>query len=396
MTDNQSAESVSRAVKRDLRLDLFRGAGLWMIFLDHIPHDVVAWLTLRNYGFSDAAEFFVFISGYLAGFIYGPIVRAGYFLAATKRLLKRASEMYVAHIMLFLLFTAQIARTVRRFDNPLYADEFNVHNFLEHPDVLIGQALTLRYKPVNLDVLPLYISLIAASPLILWCLVRVPNWTLLASAVLYAAARWFDWNLASFPAGTHWYFNPFAWQLMFVFGAWCGVGGAAKLGFIIRSRVALALALAWIVFALLIVMTWHVAFLESLVPKWMIKAIYPIDKTDLDMLRFTHFLALALVVTRYLPRDWAPLTSRWMRPLILCGQHSLPIFCFGVFLSFGAHWILMQYTRGVWEQLAVSAGGILIMVAAAWLLDRAAKVPNLFVEASEFEAANAKIERVAG
>jgi hypothetical protein len=67
-----------------------------------------------------------------------------------------------------LLFAAQIARTVRKFDNPLYEDEFNVHNFLEHRDVLIGQALTLRYKPVNLDVLPLYISLIAASPLILW------------------------------------------------------------------------------------------------------------------------------------------------------------------------------------------------------------------------------------
>jgi hypothetical protein len=394
MTD-QSAESVSHAVKRDLRLDLFRGAGLWMIFLDHIPHDIVAWLTLRNYGFSDAAEFFVFISGYLAGFIYGPIVRTGHFLAATKRLLKRASEMYVAHIMLFLLFTAQIARTVRKFDNPMYADEFNVHNFLEHPDVLIGQALSLRYKPVNLDVLPLYIALIAASPLILWCLVRRPNWTLLASAVLYAAARWFDWNLASYPAGTHWYFNPFAWQLMFVFGAWCGVGGADKLKFIIQSRVALALAVAWILFALVIVLTWHVPLLDASVPKWMIKAIYPIDKTDLDMLRFTHFLALALVVARFLPRDWPMLSSKWLRPLILCGQHSLPIFCFGVFLSFGAHWILMQYTRGVWEQLAVSAGGILIMVAAAWLLDRAAKVPNLFVDASEIEAANAKIERIA-
>jgi len=392
---DQSAESVSHAVKRDLRLDLFRGAGLWMIFLDHIPHDIVAWLTLRNYGFSDAAEFFVFISGYLAGFIYGPIVRTGHFLAATKRLLKRASEMYVAHIMLFLLFTAQIARTVRKFDNPMYADEFNVHNFLEHPDVLIGQALTLRYKPVNLDVLPLYIALIAASPLILWCLVRRPNWTLLASAVLYVATRWFDWNLASYPAGTHWYFNPFAWQLMFVFGAWCGVGGAAQLRFIIRSRAALALAVAWILFALVIVLTWHVPLLDASVPKWMIKAIYPIDKTDLDMLRFTHFLALALVVARFLPRDWPALGSKWLRPLILCGQHSLPIFCFGVFLSFGAHWILMQYTRGVWEQLAVSAGGILIMVAAAWLLDRAAKVPNLFVDASEPEATPAKTDRIA-
>lgn len=392
MMANQDKISLSHAVERDLRLDLFRGVGLWMIFLDHIPHDVVSWLTLRNYGFSDAAEFFVFISGYLAGFIYGPIIRAGHFLAAIKRLWKRAGEMYVAHIMLFLIFTAQIARTVRKFDNPMYEDEFNVHNFLEHPDVLIGQALTLRYKPVNLDVLPLYITLIAASPFILWCLVRRPNWTLLGSVILYVAARWFDWNLASYPPGTTWYFNPFAWQLMFVFAAWCGVGGVAKLQSIIQSRVALLLAVAWIVFAFLIVMTWHVAFLDAMVPKWMIKAIYPIDKTDLDMLRFTHFLALALIVSRYLPRYWAPLASKWLRPVILCGQHSLPIFCFGVFLSFAAHWILMQYTRGVWEQLAVSAGGILVMIGLAWLLDRAAKVPNLFVDAAQFEEGTAVLE----
>src|SRR6267154_990547 len=389
---NQDIAPLSLTVERDLRLYLFRGIGLWMIFLDHIPDDFVAWLTLRNYGFSDAAEFFVFISGYLAGYIYGPIIRGGNFLAATKRLLTRVWQMYVAHIMLFLLFTAQIARTVRKFDNPMYEDEFNVHNFLQHPDVLIGQALTLRYKPVDLDVLPLYISLVAASPLILWCLLRRPNWTLLGSILLYVGARIFDWNFASYPPGTTWYFNPFAWQLLFIFAAWCGVGGAAQLQFLIRSRVVLALAVAWILFALLIVMTWHVPFLESLVPKWMIKAIYPIDKTDLDMLRLTHFLALAVVVTRYLPRNWAPLTSKWLRPLILCGQHSLPIFCIGVFLSFGAHWILMQYTRGVWEQLVVSAAGIVIMVAAAWLLDRAAKVPNLFVEAAELEAAKTATE----
>ena len=377
---------ISHAVERDLRLDLFRGIGLWMVFLDHVPHDVVAWLTLRNYGFSDAAEFFVFISGYLAGFIYGPIIGTGNLFAAAKRLWMRAGQMYVAHIMLFLIFTAQIARTVRRFDNPMYEDEFNVHKFLEHPDVLIGQALTLRYKPVNLDVLPLYISLIAASPLILWCLMRRPNLTLAGSAVLYVLARWFDWNLASYPPGTTWYFNPFAWQLMFVFGAWCGVGEVAKLKFVIHSRAALVLAIAWLLFAFLIVMTWHVPALGSFVPKWMIKAIYPIDKSDLDMLRFTHFLALALVVTRYLPRHWAALNSKWLRPLILCGQHSLPIFCLSVFLSFGAHWILMQYTRGTWEQLAVSAGGILIMVTAAWVLDRAAKVPNLFVNTAQFAA----------
>jgi hypothetical protein len=393
---NQDAATLSHRVERDLRLDLFRGIGLWMIFLDHIPDDFVAWLTLKNYGFSDAAEFFVFISGYLAGFIYGPIIAGGQFIAALKRLWTRVWQMYVAHIMLFLLFTAQIARTVRRWDNPMYTDEFNVHNFLEHPDILIGQALTLRYKPVDLDVLPLYISLIAISPLVLWFMVRRPNWTLLGSILVYIGARVFDWNLASYPPGTHWYFNPFAWQLMFFFAAWCGVGGVAKLQGLIQSRVAQAVAVAWITFALLIVMTWHSPFLESFVPKWMIKVIYPIDKTDLDMLRFTHFLALALLVARYFPRKSEILTSKWLRPMILCGQHSLPLFCFGVFLSFAAHWILVQHAQGgaraLWMQLLVSVGGILIMIGLAWILDRAQKIPSLFVDVAEFGAGKPAIK----
>jgi len=370
-------------VERDVRLDFFRGIGLWMIFLDHIPHDVVSWLTLRNYGFSDAAEFFVFISGYLVGFIYTPVVRGGLFLAALKRLWKRAGQLYIAHIMLFLLFTAQIARTARRFDNPMYENEFNVFNFLQHPDVLIGQALTLRYKPVNLDVLPLFIVLVLAAPFMIWCLVRRPNLTLLGSAVLYILSRIFDWNIASYPPGTTWYFNPFCWQLLFVFAAWCGSGQIAKIADIVWSRTAMTIAVLWLLFALFIVMTWHVHFLEALVPKWMIKVIYPIDKTDLDMLRLTHFLALATIVSYFVSHDWKLLTSKWLHPLILCGRHSLPLFCLGVFLSFSAHWILTQYTKGAWEQLAVSAAGILIMTGAAWLLDRAERVPDLFVDVME-------------
>src|SRR3954453_24092953 len=248
ITRDQSA--LLAPVERAVRLDLFRGIGLWMIFLDHIPHDVVAWLTLRNYGFSDAAEFFVFISGYLVGWIYGPIVAGGWFVAALKRLWRPAAEMYVAHIMLFLLFTAQIARTARRFDNPMYEHEFNVFNFLSHPDELIGQAILLKYKPVNLDVLPLYITLVCASPFVVWCLVRRPNLTLAGSVVLYVLARYFDWNLPSYPKGATWYFNPFAWQLMFFFGAWCGCGAVSQLKRLLDSRVVFGIAIAWILFAL--------------------------------------------------------------------------------------------------------------------------------------------------
>jgi hypothetical protein len=367
-------------VERDLRLDLLRGLGLWMIFLDHIPDDVVSWLTLRNYGFSDAAEFFVFISGYLAGFIYVPIIAAGEFLPALKRLWHRVWHMYVAHILLFLFFTAQIARVARKWDNPMYKDEFNVANFLNHPDELIGKALTLQYKPVDLDVLPLYICLIAISPFVLWVMLRRPNLTLAGSIVLYLFARYFDWNLPSYPKGATWYFNPFCWQLIFFVGAWCGCGAVKQISSILQSRFVFGVAIAWILFALFIVMGWHSDFLKSLVPPWLNKVIYPIDKTDLDMLRFTHFCALAVVVSRYLNHDWAGLKSKWLRPLVLCGQHSLPLFCLGVFLSFGAHWILVQWKSAFIEQFVVSLAGFAIMTAAAWLLDRAERVPNLFVD----------------
>lgn len=379
-------------IERDFRLDVFRGIGLWMIFLDHIPHDVVSWLTLRNYGFSDAAEFFVFISGYLVGFIYGPVVAGGHFAATLKRLWKRAAELYVAHIMLFLIFTAQIARTARRFDNPMYEHEFNVFNFLQHPDELIGQAILLKYKPVNLDVLPLYITLILAAPFVVWCLTRRPNFMLLGSAVLYVLSRLFDWNIASYPPGTTWYFNPFCWQLMFVTAAWCGVGQVGKIAKWVWSPPVMAIALAWIAFSLVIVMSWHVHAIEALIPKWLIKVIYPIDKTDLDMLRFTHFLALATWVTYFIPLKWRTLSPKWLYPVILCGKHSLPIFCLGVFLSFAAHWVLTQYNNGVGEQLAVSALGILIQIGVAWVLDRAAQVPDLFVHVLETEETETALE----
>jgi hypothetical protein len=113
------------------------------------------------------------------------------------------------------------------------------------------------------------------------------------------------------------------------------------------------------------------------------------------MLRFTHFLALAIWVTHFISRKWRALHSTWLRPVILCGQHSLPIFCLGVFLSFSAHWILTQYTKGVWEQLAVSIVGIVIMIGAAWLLARAKRVPNLFVKVTEVEEDEAALDNSA-
>jgi hypothetical protein len=376
MTDHTDVNLPGRP-ERDLRLDLLRGIGQWMVFLDHIPYDIVGWLTIRNYGFSDATEFFVFISGYCAGYIYGPAVRRGQFTAVTKRLFRRAWQLYLAHIFILLLFTAQVARSARHVDSPMYEHEFNVFQFLQHPDVMIEQALTLRFKPVNLDVLPLFIVFMLASPFMLWALTRRPNWCLFGSVALYFLARWFGWNLPSFPQGT-WYFNPFAWQLMFVFGAWCACGGGLRLQSVIRSRTVTVLAAAMLVFAFWIAMTWHFPSLGRFTPNWLHHVLYPMGKPNMDPPRVVHFLAALVLIARFLPRQSAELSSRVLRPFILCGQHSLPIFCFGVLLSFAAHWFLVQVAGGDIAQILVSIAGIVLMVAAAWLMAWYKNLPELF------------------
>src|SRR6201987_5694001 len=93
---------------RDLRLNLFRGIANWAIFLDHIPNNVVNWITTRNYGFIDAADLFVFISGYTASFVYARLMLERGFIAGSARLLKRAWQIYVAHVFLLVLYLAEI------------------------------------------------------------------------------------------------------------------------------------------------------------------------------------------------------------------------------------------------------------------------------------------------
>ncbi len=355
------------AGERDLRLDLFRGVALWLIFLDHIPENVVNWFTIRNYGFSDATEIFIFISGYTAAFVYGRTMRERGFMLSGARILRRAWQIYVAHIFLFTIFMAEIAYVAATFDNPLYAEEMKILDFLKQPDITIFQALLLKFKPVNMDVLPLYIVLLLLFPPTLFVLLRRPNLALAGSAIVYALAWRFDWNLPAYPNGV-WFFNPFAWQLLFVFGAWCAVGGAQRLSAVLRSRAVLAVAVAYLLFAFAITLTWHFESLERFVPGWLKELMYPIDKTNLDVLRFAHFLALAAVTVRFLPRHWPGLKSAILRPAIVCGQHSLEIFCLGVFLAFAGQFMIAESSGGPLLQTAISVLGIIIMIATANLL----------------------------
>ncbi len=362
-----AAQRLPSGSERDLRLDLFRGIALWLIFLDHIPENVVNWFTIRNYGFSDATEIFIFISGYTAAFVYGKAMRERGFVVSSARILRRAWQIYVAHIFLFTIFLAEIAYVAATFENPLYAEEMNVLNFLKEPDVTIFQALLLKFKPANMDVLPLYIVLLLLFPPTLRLLLWQPGVALLLSALVYILAWGFHLNLPAYPNGV-WFFNPFAWQLLFVFGAWCALGGAQALSGLLRSRIVLAIAVAYLVFAFLITLTWYHEPLARYVPLWLSDRLYPIDKTNLDVLRFAHFLALAAVTVRFIPRDWPALKWPILQPAIQCGQHSLEIFCLGVFLAFAGQFIISEWSGGPFVQTVISVLGIAIMIATASLL----------------------------
>lgn len=353
--------------ERELRLDLFRGLALWLIFIDHLPSSLLTWFTIRNYGFSDATEIFIFISGYTAAFVYGRAMLESGVVVATARILRRVWQIYVAHVFLFTIFLAEISYVATRFENPLYTEEMGIMDFLKQPDVTIVQALLLRFRPVNMDVLPLYIVLMLALPLILWLMKWRPDVTLGLSVALYAVTWEYDLYLSAYPNG-FWAFNPFAWQLLFVFGAWCALGGARRMSRILASRVTMWISIAYLVAAFYVTLTWYMPQLSHFMPKRLEQWMYPIDKADLDVLRFTHFLALAALTVRVLPRDWPGLKSPWLRPLILCGSHSLEIFCLGVFLAFAGHFILAEVAGGPAMHALISLSGILIMWAMAWVI----------------------------
>lgn len=361
------AVSPSVAAGRDIRLDLFRGLALWFIFVDHIPSNVASWLTVRNYGFSDATEIFVFISGYTAVIAYARMMQRDGWIRTTARIHRRVWQLYVAHILLFVAFTAQIVWVSEARDMPALIDEMELMGLGENPYQAILQAALLKFRPVNLDVLPLYIVLLAFFPFALPAIVRWPFAVIAVSLLLYAATCRYNWNLAGYPDHKVWYFNPMAWQVVFYVGACCAVLGA-QIARLDRFRAPLCvLAALYLLFAAFIALSWQFNALGRLVPNWIGRIIYPIDKTNIDILRFLHFLAIAWLVRVSVPADSPWLNRRVLDPLRRCGEHSLLIFCIGTFLALTGQVIVDQYEGAFLSQVLVSIAGIAIMCAAAYL-----------------------------
>ena len=352
---------------RDLRLDLFRGVANWAIFLDHIPDNVVNWITTRNYGFSDAADLFVFISGYTASFVYARMMLERGFIVGATRLTKRVWQLYVAHIILFVIYIASISYLALRFGDSEMINEFNVAGLVDNATETLRQGLFLRFKPLNLDVLPLYIVLMGLFPPVLWFMLRKPDLTMILSIVLWLVARHNGWNLTAYPAG-QWYFNPYCWQVLFVFGAWCALGGARRSMAVINSPITLWLCLGYLLFALVMTMAGRFPTFGGMFPEWLFSAFNPNDKTNLAPYRFLHFVVIVILVIRFVPKEWPGLEWKVFDPLIVCGQQSLAVFCVGVFLSFVGHFELSMSSGSLLAQIFVSVAGIAIMTTVAYYI----------------------------
>ena len=250
-------------------------------------------------------RFFIFISGYTVAFVFARMMLERGFIIGASRLLKRVWQIYVAHSS-SSYFTSQNRISRQRYSNSSFADEFNIRGFLGNPAQFLFEGLILRFKPVNMDVLPLYIVLMGVFPPILWLMLRRPNMTLAASGLLYLMARHFGWNLSAYPTGV-WYFNPFAWQFLFTFGAWFALGGSAQAMPFIRSRTALVLGTAYLLFALVMTMAARFDELRSLIHR---RSTAPSIRTTKPTSRLIACctllcsLSLSFVCCRAIGRGW--------------------------------------------------------------------------------------------
>ncbi len=348
--------------RRDLRVDFFRGLALWWIYTDHIPGDVLGDYSLRNFAMCDATEVFVLLAGFGAGIAYGSVmVRQGYLYAAADTL-RRAWTLYVAHIFLFVVYTAQVAYSAAALDRTFYLEETRLNVLADAPYRALLEALLLRFQPSLLNILPLYVALLLIFAVAL-PLLRKPTLLFAASASLYVAVRITGLNLTAW-TGEGWFFNPFAWQFLFMLGAIFAYAPPA------RPRLRWPIdVLAVGVLAAGVVVIWgidvHPRILASM-PAPVIRFVITEDKTGLHPFRLLSILSLTWLIVRSVPVDASWLRSRLAAPLVLLGQNSLPVFCSGIFFGFIAR-LGLEADDGVAMQIAVNLLGTLAMIAVAGL-----------------------------
>jgi hypothetical protein len=355
--------------RRDLRLDLFRGLALLFIFIDHIPNNVLSYVTLHSIAFSDAAEVFIFISGYAAATVYGRALQRQGGVAATGQICRRIWQLYVAHIFIFVILAAEVCYATLSL-HQTYSEDFGIDNFIDEPQVAIIKVLLLQYQPQFLDILPIYMILLGVFPVVLLLLQRCLPLPLILSGALYLLTLRFGWQPHSYPDNEAWFFNPLAWQFLFVIGATAGYSQRSRWVFPGQGSWLPKLAIAITVAIGIVSISWTIHGAYDAFPGLLLRELSPLvaDKSNLAPLRLISFLALAVTVAHFVGRDSGVLRWRVAQLIIRCGQHSLQVFCLGIVLSVLGYILLTFFRDDVLTQLGINLAGIVAMMGIAVLL----------------------------
>ena len=316
--------------QRDPRLDFFRGVGMFIIFVAHLPGNWGAlWIPAR-FGFSDATEIFVFCSGMASAIAFGRVFEFVGWRMGTARILYRMWQVYWAHIGLFAVIAAMLATAdATGWFAKDYVSDLNLHHFFENPAANLPGLLTLTYVPNYFDILPMYIAILAMVPIVMG--LRRIGGPGLAMAAVVAAWLVASLRLVDLPAepwsDRPWFFNPFAWQLCFF------TGFAFMRGWLAPPPVSRRLAMLAAVVVVATVPFAYFRILEA-VPDLMEIAhtLLPItDKTHFGILRYVHFLSLAYLAWIAAGEAGARLkgAGAWglfVRVVQKVGQQSLAVF----------------------------------------------------------------------
>ena len=359
-----TAPSGGLASGRDHRIDWLRGFALISIFINHMPGNRFENWTTRNFGFSDAAEMFVLLAGIAAAFAFFPRVLRGDNAGAGLKAVKRAGVLYGAHLVSTLAAVAVFAGAAWLLDNSEILELIGIAPILAEPLSGIAGILLGGHQLGYFNLLPLYVFLILLLPGYLWLAARDLRLMLGATLAMYLAAHLLPIEMPNYPTGAGWFFNPFAWQLIFAIGIALGI---------LRLRgqsigwhpVVGALAAAYMLFSAI----WMVASLGGrisfdLLPMW----VDTLHKSALPASRLLHVLALAYLLVH------SPLWARMERlqpgnPLTLMGRNSLPVFVAGSLLSMLGYITLVHTGSVLWLEVVLTLGGVALMTGLAVVLE---------------------------
>jgi hypothetical protein len=313
--------------KRVDAIDFWRGFALLTIFIDHVPDNAFQNITIRNFGFSDAAELFVFLSGTSVALAYGTRFFNGETWGAVRAVLRRAFTLYWVQLLTSLLIIGLLAAAAGWWNNGDLLEDPDRAFVLDNPLQAIAAMAAMAHQLGNVNILPMYVAMLLLTPALL-LLARRSDWLMLAgSAALYTVTRVFELNVPTWPLEGIWYFNPLAWQLLFAIGIF--VGRRVKTGGVGYDRRLFGLCLMIVAGAAFAVTDGF-----NLMPGLSTDLVEMLDhsKTDLGIARLVHFLALAYVIS------YSGITNLFrstpvFAPLALIGRYSLPVFATGCVLT---------------------------------------------------------------